>query len=208
LKFRLVLSDVDSTLIEEEVIDLLAAKCGRAEEVSKITSAAMSGELDFRAALLKRVKCLAGLPITVFQEVSAQIHFAPGALELRTFCAKNQIRFGAVTGGFYQVLSSLPFFQDLDFLRANSLETNDGFLTGNIEGEILDREAKAIYLKEFAATANIALDQCIAIGDGANDLEMVKLAGLGVSFRGKRLLREQADLSIETSLAEVIPYFE
>lgn len=204
MKYRLVLSDVDSTLIQEEVIDLLAIRSGRGEEVSKITRAAMSGELDFKEALRQRVGTLKGLPASIFERVAAQVNLSPGAVELREFCRSNNVRFGAVTGGFYQVLNHIPFFQKLDFLRANSLEVKDGYLTGEVEGEILDRVAKAKYLEDFAREANVPLVECVAIGDGANDLDMVNRAGLGISFRGKKILRESADVSIEESLAEVI----
>ncbi|MBM3721704.1 MAG: phosphoserine phosphatase SerB [Actinobacteria bacterium] len=204
MKYRLVLSDVDSTLIQEEVIDLLAIHSGRGEEVSKITRAAMSGDLDFKEALRQRVGTLKGLPVSIFERVAAQVNLSPGAVELREFCRSSNVRFGAVTGGFYQVLNHIPFFQELDFLRANSLEVKDGFLTGGVEGEILDRVAKAKYLEEFAREANAPLAECVAIGDGANDLDMVNRAGLGISFRGKKILRASADVSIEESLTEVI----
>lgn len=204
MKYRLVLSDVDSTLIQEEVIDLLATHSGRGEEVSKITRAAMSGELDFKEALRQRVGTLEGLPASIFERVAAQVNLSPGAVELREFCRLNNVRFGAVTGGFYQVLNRIPFFQELDFLRANSLEVKDGSLTGEVEGEILDRVAKAKYLEDFAREANVPLAECVAIGDGANDLDMVNRAGLGIAFRGKQILKKSADVSIEESLAEVI----
>jgi phosphoserine phosphatase len=164
----------------------------------------MSGDLDFKEALRQRVATLEGLPVSIFETVSAQVHLSPGAVELREFCRSNNVRFGAVTGGFYQVLNHIPFFQELDFLRANSLEVKDGFLTGGVESEILDRVAKAKYLEDFARAAEVPLDQCVAVGDGANDLDMVNRAGLGISFRGKKVLRESADVSIEESLAEVI----
>ena len=204
MKYRLVLSDVDSTLIQEEVIDLLATHSGRGEEVSKITRAAMSGELDFKEALRQRVGALKGLPVSIFERVAAQINLSSGAVELRKFCRLNNVRFGAVTGGFYQVLNRIPFFQELDFLRANSLEVKDGSITGEVEGEILDRVAKAKYLEDFAREANVPLAECVAIGDGANDLDMVNRAGLGIAFRGKQILKKSADVSIEESLAEVI----
>lgn len=204
MRYRLVLSDVDSTLIQEEVIDLLATHSGRGEEVSKITRAAMSGELDFKEALRQRVGALKGLPVSIFERVAAQVNLSPGAVELRKFCRLNNVRFGAVTGGFYQVLNHIPFFQELDFLRANSLEVKDGSLTGEVEGEILDRVAKAKYLEEFAREVKVPLAECVAIGDGANDLDMVTRAGLGIAFRGKQILKKSADVSIEESLAEVI----
>lgn len=204
MKYRLILSDVDSTLIEQEVIDLLAERSGHGSEVAEITSSAMAGELDFRSALTHRVKLLEGLTVQDLVEVASQIRFAPGAVELREFCRSNSIRFGAVTGGFSQVLQHVPFFADLDFLRANSLQIIDGRVTGKVEGEIIDRTAKADFLSELALSHNVGLDQCVAIGDGANDLGMIERAGLGVSFRGKEILNSAADIAISESLAEVI----
>mgnify|MGYP003345632729 FL=1 len=204
MKYRLILSDVDSTLIEQEVIDLLAERSGHGSEVAEITRAAMAGELDFRSALTHRVKLLEGLTDQDLVEVASQIRLAPGALELREFCRSNNIKFGAVTGGFAQVLQHIPFFAELDFLRANSLQLMDGKVTGKVEGEIIDRTAKADFLSELALSNNVGLDQCVAIGDGANDLEMIERAGLGVSFRGKEILNSAADITISRSLAEVI----
>ena len=204
MKYRLILSDVDSTLIEQEVIDLLAERSGHGSAVADITRSAMAGELDFRSALTDRVKLLEGLTVQDLVEVASQIRLAPGAVELRDFCRSNNIKFGAITGGFAQVLQHVPFFADLDFLRANSLQIIDGRVTGKVEGEIIDRTAKADFLSELAVTNNVGLDQCVAIGDGAYDLEMIKRAGLGVSFRGKEILNSAADKAISGSLAEVI----
>ena len=208
MKYQLILSDVDSTLITQEVIDLLASKCGRGEEVAEVTRAAMSGELEFKEALFRRVSCLAGLSISVLDEVASEITLSPGAQELREFCSKKGIKFGAVTGGFYQVLERHPFFNSLDFLRANTLEIKKGELTGKVEGEVIDRNAKATYLLEFARNSGVEINTCIAIGDGANDLEMIKSAGLGIAFKGKEILKAKADLCIEKSLAEVIAFLE
>ena len=205
MKYQLILSDVDSTLIEEEVIDLLAERRGNGEAVAKITRAAMAGELDFQSALIERVQCLSGLPLEALTEVAAEINLSPGALELREFCREKEIAFGAVTGGFYQVLNQISFFRELDFLRANSLQVKDGVLTGKIEGEIVDRSAKARFLAEFAKQRKVGMSACIAIGDGANDLEMIEQAGLGISFRGKEILNKAADIAISSTLVEVIP---
>lgn len=204
MKYRLVISDVDSTLIEQEVIDALAAKSGHGAEVSKITEAAMAGELDFRSALIKRVQCLAGLPVSVVEEVASEISLSPGAMELKDYCKENGLKFGAVTGGFYQVLELVPFFTDLDFLRANTLEIRDGYLTGKADGQIVDRNVKAESLSHFASTCGIELDATVAIGDGANDMEMLRISGLGIAFRGKDILKSVADVSITGSLNEVI----
>jgi phosphoserine phosphatase len=206
MKYRLILSDVDSTLIAAEVIDRLAQVAGVGSEVAAITTRAMNGELDFEAALRQRVSMLAGLPETVFKEVARSIDFSPGAEELIAYCVENEIQFGVVSGGFLQVLGELGLIERSKFTRANTLEVTDGILTGRLIGEIVDRQAKAEALRDFAASANVALDQTVAIGDGANDIEMVQLAGLGVSFRGKPALAEVADVRLTSSLAELLPY--
>ena len=206
MKYRLILSDVDSTLIENEVIDLLAQHTNQPELVATITERAMKGEIDFERALRERVRVLAGLSVEVIKEVAEKIKLSPGAVELRTFALKNGVKFGAVTGGFMQVLQEIPFFSKLDYIKANELEIVDGIITGEVTGNIVDRAEKARQLRAFANSEKIPLSETIAIGDGANDLEMIELAGLGVAFRGKEILRNQADLSIEERLDELIPY--
>jgi phosphoserine phosphatase len=208
LKYRLVLSDVDSTLIDQEVIDLLGGMAGKEREISEITSRAMAGELDFGDALRSRVSLLEGLPASVLKEVTNSITLSPGALELKMFCRTNEIFFGAVSGGFIQVLRNMTFFEDLDYLEANSLEVIDNRLTGKVSGPIIDRKSKADHLERFAQSLNIRLEETIAIGDGANDLSMIQSAGLGVAFRGKEILRNTATLSIEKSLSELIEFLE
>jgi phosphoserine phosphatase len=205
VKFKLILSDVDSTLIQEEVIDLLAALAGHESEVSAVTAKAMAGDLDFRQALMERVRFLEGLPESVFMEVASQISLSPGALELRSFCRENQIKFGAVSGGFHQVLERVPFFSTLDYLVANSLDVVNGHLTGIVNEPIIDREEKARHLYLFAQSHGIEIAETIAIGDGANDLIMVEQSGFGVAFRAKPILRKVAAHSIEGNLAELIP---
>lgn len=208
MKYRLVLSDVDSTLIDQEVIDLLGRMAGKEREISEITSRAMAGELDFGDALRSRVSLLEGLPASVLKEVTNSITLSPGALELKIFCRTNEIFFGAVSGGFIQILRNMTFFEDLDYLEANSLEVIDNRLTGKVSGPIIDRKAKADHLERFALSLNIRLEETIAIGDGANDLSMIQTAGLGVAFRGKEILRDAATLSIEKSLSELIEFLE
>ena len=197
MKYRLILFDVDSTLIKQEVIDLLAEKSGHGREVQQITARAMAGEIDFSQALLKRVSLLEGLPESVFDEVISEISFAEGFDELFSFLRKNGFLVGAVSGGFHNVLDKLFAQLQLDFLKANVLEVVDGKLTGKITAAPVDRMAKARALREFAALHKVELENTVAVGDGANDLEMIEIAGLGVSYMGKEILRQKADLHLE-----------
>lgn len=204
MQFNLVLSDVDSTLIEQEVIDLLGEIAGKGEAVAAITTRAMAGEIDFKSALEERVQLLAGQDSSILLEVTSRITLSPGAIELKEFCQRSGIRFGAVTGGFPQVLSKIAYFQDLDYLAGNSLEIDEGILTGRVTEPIIDRQAKADHLKQFAIASGVDIKRTVAIGDGANDLLMIQSAGLGVAFNAKPILREAAQLSIEGNLREVI----
>ena len=197
MKYRLILFDVDSTLIKQEVIDLLADKSGHGREVQQITARAMKGEIDFAQALSKRVSLLEGLPESVFDEVISQISFAEGFDELFSYLRKNGFLVGAVSGGFHNVLDKLFAQLQLDFLEANVLEVVDGRLTGKITSAPIDRMAKARALREFAALHNIELENTVAVGDGANDIDMIEIAGLGVSYMGKEILRQKADLHLE-----------
>ncbi len=197
MKYRLILFDVDSTLIKQEVIDLLAEKSGHGREVQQITARAMKGEIDFSQALSKRVSLLEGLPESVFDEVISEISFAEGFDELFSFLRKNGFLVGAVSGGFHNVLDKLFAQLQLDFLEANVLEVVDGRLTGKITSAPIDRMAKARALREFAALHNIELENTVAVGDGANDIDMIEIAGLGVSYMGKEILRQKADLHLE-----------
>jgi len=207
MKYRLILFDVDSTLIKQEVIDLLADKSGHGIEVQQITARAMKGEIDFAQALLKRVSLLEGLPESVFDEVISQISFAEGFDELFSYLRNNGFLVGAVSGGFHNVLDKLFAQLQLDFLKANVLEVVDGKLTGRITSAPVDRMAKARALREFADLHKIELENTVAVGDGANDLEMIEIAGLGVSYMGKEILRQKADLHLEKAgLNALIPY--
>ena len=197
MKYRLILFDVDSTLIKQEVIDLLADKSGHGREVQQITARAMRGEIDFAQALSARVSLLEGLPESVFDEVISQISFAEGFDELFSYLRKNGFLVGAVSGGFHNVLDKLFAQLQLDFLKANVLEVVDGRLTGKITSAPIDRMAKARALREFAALHNIELENTVAVGDGANDIDMIEIAGLGVSYMGKEILRQKADLHLE-----------
>ena len=197
MKYRLILFDVDSTLIKQEVIDLLADKSGHGREVQQITARAMKGEIDFAQALSARVSLLEGLPESVFDEVISQISFAEGFDELFSYLRKNGFLVGAVSGGFHNVLDKLFAQLQLDFLEANVLEVVDGRLTGKITSAPIDRMAKARALREFATLHNIELENTVAVGDGANDIDMIEIAGLGVSYMGKEILRQKADLHLE-----------
>ena len=197
MKYRLILFDVDSTLIKQELIDLLAEKSGHGSEVQQITARAMAGEIDFAQALSKRVSLLEGSPESVFDEVISEISFAEGFDELFSYLRKNGFLVGAVSGGFHNVLDKLFARLQLDFLKANVLEVVDGRLTGKITAAPVDRMAKARALREFAALHKVELENTVAVGDGANDLEMIEIAGLGVSYMGKEILRQKADLHLE-----------
>jgi phosphoserine phosphatase len=205
MSYRLVLLDLDSTLIENEVIDLLAREAGVESKVKEITENAMAGRIDFASALIERVALLKGLPESVFSQLRREITFSKGADELIAFCKLNKIPIGAVSGGFDQAVVALGLREDLDFVRANNLEIEHGRLTGRIIGTIIDAHEKAVALKEFASRSNVPISETIAIGDGANDIEMIRAAGLGIAFKAKPALKEAADHEISHSLAELIP---
>ena len=197
MKYELILFDVDSTLIKEEVIDLLAEKSGHGPEVSQITTRAMRGEIDFLQALEMRIALLEGLPESVFNEVLSQISFSDGFSELFEYLRQNHFLIGAVSGGFHNVLDELFADLNLDFFRANTLEVKDSKISGKLLSTPIDRAAKGQALKEFAAFHEIKLEQTVAVGDGANDIEMIELAGLGVSYMGKEILKSSADLHFD-----------
>jgi phosphoserine phosphatase len=202
----LVVFDVDSTLIEDEVIELLADVAGKRAEVAAVTERAMAGELDFAESLVERVRALAGLPESVFAEVFQRIRITAGAQELIDAVHAAGGLVGAVSGGFTQVLAPLAQNLGLDFARANDLEVVDGLLTGKVQGKIIDRAAKAEALIEWAAAAGFDLEQTVAVGDGANDLDMLAAAGLGVGFNCKPIVRENADYVLEGhDLSALIP---
>ena len=193
----LVVFDVDSTLIEDEVIELLADVAGKREEVAAVTERAMAGELDFAESLVERVKTLAGLPETVFADVQKRITITAGAKKLIDAVHAAGGKVGAVSGGFNQLLTPLAEILELDFARANQLEVVDGLLTGKVLGEIVDRQAKADALVEWAAATSTPIENTVAVGDGANDLSMMAVAGLGVGFNCKPIVREHADFILE-----------
>jgi phosphoserine phosphatase len=189
--------DVDSTLIQQEVIDLLADYAGVMPEVKEITEQAMSGKLDFKQSLAKRVGLLEGLSEEIFQWLKPQIQLTPGVQELILAVHELGGKIGAVSGGFSQVLEPLAKEIGLDYWMANSLEVRGGKLTGNLVGPVIDAEAKATALKSWASDSGIPLEQTIAIGDGANDIQMLECAGYAVAFRPKPVLKQYADLVIE-----------
>ena len=193
----LVVLDVDSTLIENEVIDLLAAEAGSLSQVASITAAAMNGELDFEASLRSRVATLRGLPSSVFLDVAPLITVTTGVPEMVAGIRAAGGRTAVVSGGFHEVLDPVAESLGLDYWRANRLEVVDGFLTGSLVGPVIDAQAKADTLREWALDAGIPLRQTIAVGDGANDLTMMALAGLSVGFDAKAPVRDLANVLID-----------
>lgn len=193
---RLIVFDVDSTLIQGEVIEMLADRAGAGDAVAAITEAAMRGELDFAASLHQRVATLAGLPADVIDEVARQIELTPGARTTLRTLRRLGFKCGVVSGGFRQVIAPLAEELNLDFVAANELEIVDGKLTGRVTGPVVDRAGKADALREFAEQAGVPMEQTVAVGDGANDIDMLAAAGLGVAFNAKPALREVADASL------------
>jgi len=203
---RLIVMDVDSTLIRDEVIDLLAARAGCAGEVAKVTAAAMRGELDFAAALRERVSLLAGLDAGVLDEVRGQLRLTAGARTLIGTLGGLGYKFGIVSGGFLQVIAPLAAELGIGYVAANELEISAGKLTGRLSGPVIDRAAKADALRRFAAETGVPLSQTVAVGDGANDLDMIAAAGLGIAFNAKPLVRDAADTSLSVPYLDAILY--
>jgi phosphoserine phosphatase len=203
---RLIVMDVDSTLIQGEVIDLLAERAGCAEEVAKVTAAAMGGELDFTASLRERVSLLAGLPAAVLDEVRTGLRLTAGARTLIGTLRGLGFKSGIVSGGFIQVIGPLAAELGIDYVAANELEISAGKLTGRLAGPVIDRAGKADALRRFAAEAGVPLSQAVAVGDGANDLDMIAAAGLGVAFNAKPVVRDAADTSLSVPYLDAILY--
>ncbi|WP_280208322.1 phosphoserine phosphatase SerB [Nocardia cyriacigeorgica] len=193
---RLIVFDVDSTLIQGEVIEMLAAHAGVEDEVRRVTESAMRGEIDFGESLRQRVATLEGLDESVIEEVAERIELTPGARTTIRTLRRLGFRCGVVSGGFRQVIEPLAHDLELDFVQANTLEIVDGKLTGRVVGDIVDRAAKATALRKFAAEAGVPMEQTVAVGDGANDIDMLNAAGLGVAFNAKPALREIADAAL------------
>ena len=199
---RLVVMDVDSTLVQGEVIEMLAAEAGCEAEVARVTAAAMAGELDFEASLRARVALLAGLPVEAVDRVRAAVRLTPGARTLVRTLKRLGHSVAIVSGGFTAVTDDLAAELDLDHALANELAVADGRLTGEVAGAVVDRAAKAEALRRFAALEGLALEQTVAIGDGANDLDMLAAAGLGIAFNAKPVVRDAADTALS------VPYLD
>lgn len=203
---RLIVMDVDSTLIQNEVIELLARHAGCLDEVARVTDEAMRGELDFAESLVRRVALLEGLSEEVFEKVVKEVVLTPGARTLVRTLKRLDYRFAIVSGGFTQITDSLVADLGIDYSAANTLEVVDGRLTGRVVGEIVDRPGKARALERFAAESGIPLSQTVAIGDGANDLDMFAVAGLGIAFNAKPIVRQAADTAVNVPYLDSILY--
>lgn len=201
----LLVMDVDSTLIMEEGIDLLGEEAGVGAQVAAITERAMRGELDFEAALRERVALLKGLPEDIFTRIAEKIYFTPGAEDLVKELHKRGYKVGLVSGGFHEIVDRLAEQLGIDYVKANRLEIQQGFLTGQVLGEIVTKDTKLSMLKAWAVENKLDLNQTIAMGDGANDLPMIQAAGIGIAFMAKPIVREQAPYQIqERNLYRVI----
>ncbi len=203
---RLVVMDVDSTLIQDEVIELLARHAGREAEVAAVTEAAMRGELDFAASLRQRVATLEGLPAAVLHDVRAAVRLTPGAERLCRTLLRLGWSIGLVSGGFAEVVEPLAARLGVRYVRANRLELADDRLTGRVAGPIVDRAGKEAALREFAAAEGLPLSRTVAIGDGANDLDMLGAAGLGIAFNAKPLVRAQAEAALSVPNLDAVLY--
>ncbi|GAB3594217.1 phosphoserine phosphatase SerB [Angustibacter peucedani] len=203
---RLVVMDVDSTLIQGEVIEMLAERSGRGAEVAAVTERAMRGELDFAASLHERVARLEGLPVEVLDEVRQAVQLTPGARTLVRTLGRLGFTVALVSGGFVEVVRPLAELLGIDHYRANQLEVREGRLTGRVVGDVVDRAGKAQALREFAEAEGISLQRTIAIGDGANDLDMLDAAGLGIAFNAKPVVREQADAAVNVPFLDAVLY--
>jgi phosphoserine phosphatase len=203
---RLIVMDVDSTLIQDEVIDLLAARAGCAHEVAKVTESAMRGELDFAASLRERVALLAGLDASVVDSVRASLRLTPGARTLIRTLQRLGYKCGIVSGGFTSVIEPLAAELGIDYVAANTLEVTEGKLTGRVLDPVIDRDGKTEALRRFAHAAGVPLSQTVAVGDGANDLGMITAAGLGVAFNAKPMVRDAADTALNVPYLDAILY--
>ena len=205
----LCVMDVDGTLILEEVIDLLGREAGCEEEISQITSRAMRGELDFGSSLRKRVSFLEGLPISVFDKVFNTIHLTPNAQKFISILQKNGILVGLVSGGFTPIVGRLAKSLDIAYFSANQLEDKDGHLTGKLIGQIISSEVKKETLEQWREELKLSKERTVAIGDGANDLLMLKSAGLGIAFCAKEVLKQEIPNHVDKrDFLEILPLIE
>ena len=205
----LCVMDVDGTLILEEVIDLLGREAGREEEISQITSRAMRGEIDFESSLTKRVSLLGGLPISVFDKVFNTIHLSPNAQKFISILQKNGILVGLVSGGFTLIVERLAKSLGIAHCSANQLEVKDGLLTGELVGQIISPEVKKETLEQWRKELQLPKERTIAIGDGANDLLMLKSAGLGIAFCAKEVLKKEIPNHVDKrDFLEVLPLID
>ena len=203
----LLVMDVDSTLIDEEVIDELGAAAGIGEQIASITARAMNGELDFREALQARVALLKDLPTSVFDDVYRRVHFTQGALDLIDALHAHGWKVGVVSGGFHEVVDRLAADAHLDFWIANRLEAADGCLTGHVLGDIVTKDVKLQSLRDWASRMGISMGQTVAVGDGANDLPMIHAAGLGVAFCAKPAVQADAPHRVnERDLTRILDF--
>ncbi|MEO6606279.1 MAG: phosphoserine phosphatase SerB [Aeromicrobium sp.] len=203
---RLVVMDVDSTLIQGEVIEMIAAHAGCEDQVAAITESAMNGEVDFAESLTARVKLLEGVDESVLNEVYDQLVYAPGARTMIRTLKRLGYRFALVSGGFTQIIERIAAELGVDYFAANELEVVDGKLTGRIIGDVIDRAGKADALRRFADVARIPVRNTVAIGDGANDLDMLAASGLGIAFNAKPVVRDQARTSVNVPYLDAIVY--
>ena len=205
----LCVMDVDGTLILEEVIDLLGREVGCEEEISQITIRAMRGELNFERSLRDRVSLLEGLPISVFDTVFKSIQLTPNAQKFISILQKNGILVGLVSGGFTQIVERLAKSLDIAYFSANQLEVKDGFLTGKLVGQIINPEVKKATLEKWTEELKLSKERTIAIGDGANDLLMLKSAGLGIAFCAKEVLKKEIPNHVDKrDFLEVLPLID
>jgi phosphoserine phosphatase len=203
---RLIVMDVDSTLIQGEVIELLAAHGGHQAEVAAVTERAMRGEIDFEESLRDRVALLAGIPASALDEVYDALVLAPGARTLIRILRRLGYRFALVSGGFSQITDRLAAELGIPYARSNELEIVDGVITGTIVGDVVDRAGKAVALRHFAEQVGVPVESVVAIGDGANDLDMLDAAGLGIAYNAKAVVQEAADTAVNVPYLDAIMY--
>lgn len=205
----LCVMDVDGTLILEEVIDLLGREAGCEEEISQITSQAMRGEIDFESSLRKRVSLLEGLPVSAFDKVFNSIHLSPNVQEFISILQKNGILVGLVSGGFTPIVERLAKSLGIAYFSANQLEVKDGLLTGKLVGQIISPEIKQATLEQWRKELQLPRARTVAIGDGVNDLLMLKSAGLGIAFCAKEVLKKEIPNHIDKrDFLEVLPLID